>query len=230
MPDLAPLFLEFSEAPLVSISDAQRRPLAEANWLGTVHHGLPVDLFCFRERHEGYLAFLGRISPEKQVDHAIRIAGEVGMPLKIAAKVAKEDREYFECRIEPLLDSSFVEFVGEIGESEKNDFLGGACALLFPIDWPEPFGLVMIEAMACGTPVVAYRHGSVPEIIEDGVNGYVVSNIREALDAVRLTRDFDRRRCRETFEKRFSDRRMVDDYMELYQSLLKVETGRMRVA
>ncbi len=168
IPDLVPLYREFNGVPLVSISDAQREPLPWANWLATVYHGLPPDLYRFRGEPGGYLAFLGRISPEKRVDRAIEIAQRVRMPLRIAAKIDAVDQAYFEREIEPLLDDPLVEYVGEIGETEKDEFLGNAQALLFPIDWPEPFGLVMIEALACGTPVIAYRHGSVPEVLDDG--------------------------------------------------------------
>ncbi len=170
--------------PLVSISDAQRRPLPFARWQGTVHHGLPRDLYSFHGGSGSYLAFLGRLSRDKRVDRAIEIARRVGMPLKIAAKFDHDDRAYLD-EIRPLLDDPLVEFVGEIGEAEKDQFLGGAAALLFPIDWPEPFGLVMVEAMACGTPVVAFRQGSVPEVVRQGVSGFVVDDIDEAVSADR---------------------------------------------
>jgi len=173
IPDLFPLFQEFPNVNVVSISNAQRKPLGWANWRGTVYHGLPLGLYQFQEKPGSYLAFLGRISPEKRVDRAIEIAQRSGIKLKIAAKVDAVDREYFETSIEPLLDDPLIEFIGEIGEAEKNEFLGNALALLFPIDWPEPFGLVMIEAMACGTPTIAYRNGSVPEILEHKKTGFM---------------------------------------------------------
>lgn len=221
IPDLAPIHEIFREQPLVSISNAQRGPLSWANWLGTVHHGMPDRLLTLREGEQGYLAFLGRISPEKGVDEAIRIACRVGMPLKIAAKVDLADRLYFEQQIKPMLNHPLVEFIGEIGTEEKNDFLGNAAALLFPINWPEPFGLVMIEALACGTPVIAYRCGSVPEIIDEGVVGFIVSNIEEAAAAVGKLDSVDRRDCRRHFERYFSDERMARDYLNIYQRLIR---------
>jgi glycosyltransferase involved in cell wall biosynthesis len=221
IPDLVPLYNEFREIPLASISDAQRGPVARANWQGTVHHGLPLELYTLHERPGDYLAFLGRISPEKRVDRAIEVARRAGMKLKIAAKVDKADREYFEHTIQPLLSDSLVEFVGEIGEKDKNDFLGNAYALLFPIDWPEPFGLVMIESMACGTPVIAARRGSVPEVMENGTTGFIYDTIDEAVGAVHLISKLSRRECREHFEKRFSVSRMASDYVTIYQRLMK---------
>jgi glycosyltransferase involved in cell wall biosynthesis len=221
LPDLAPLYRQFHDMPLVSISDAQRRPIPSAQWLGTVYHGLPEYLFKFHEAPGDYLAFLGRISPEKRVDRAIEIARRVGAPLKIAAKVDKVDQDYFDAAIKPMLDPSLVEFVGEIGGKAKEEFLGNALALLFPIDWPEPFGLVMIEAMACGTPVIAWPHGSVPEIMEDGATGFVVREMEEAARAVERLAGFDRRRCREVFERRFTATRMVEDYINVYEQLLE---------
>ncbi len=225
LPPLVPIYERFAEAPLVSISDAQRRPLPLAAWLGTVYHGLPLSLHATGPGSGGYLAFLGRVSHEKRLDRAIEIARAVGMPLKVAAKVDRADREYYEAEIRPLLRQagSAVEFVGEIGETDKSEFLGNAAALLFPIDWPEPFGLVMIEAMACGTPVVAWRCGSVPEIVDPGVTGFIVEDLE---DAVRATRDaiaLDRAACRRRFEERFDAARMAGDYVELYQRL--VESG-----
>jgi glycosyltransferase involved in cell wall biosynthesis len=218
-PDLVPLYREFSETPLVSISTAQRRPLSFANWIGTVHHGLPEDLLRPHEERGEYLAFIGRISPEKRADRAIDIARRFGMELRIAAKVDPADREYFEREIEPRLGEPGVEFVGEIGDLDKNDFLGGAHALLFPIDWPEPFGLVMIESMACGTPVLAFRCGSVPEVVDDGLTGFVVDDLDQAVDALHRIGDIDRSLCRHAFEKRFGARRMVRDYLSLYRRL-----------
>lgn len=221
IPDLVPLYQEFREVPVVSISNAQREPLYWLNWQGTVYHGLPEDLYTFREEPGKYLAFLGRISPEKRVDRAIEIAKRIGMPIKIAAKVDNVDKDYFEDVVEPLLRNPLVEYVGEIGEGEKDEFLGNAYALLFPIDWPEPFGLVMIEAMACGTPVIAYHRGSVPEVMEEGVTGFIVQGLEEAIEAVRRVSTLSRKRCREVFEKRFSASRMARDYLTIYQRLLE---------
>jgi glycosyltransferase involved in cell wall biosynthesis len=220
--DLQPVYDEFSETPLISISDAQRAPLPQANFVRTVHHGLPLDLHRASLEPGGYFAFLGRISPEKRADRAIAIAKALEVPLKIAAKVDDADRKYYESEIAPLIDGEpLVEFVGEIGEDAKGEFLRGAQALLFPIDWPEPFGLVMIEAMACGTPVVAFRHGSVPEILEDGVSGFVVDELSAAIDAARRTRDLDRGACRAAFERRFSVERQAHAYLEVYAELIE---------
>jgi glycosyltransferase involved in cell wall biosynthesis len=223
IPDLQPLYREFVGEPLVSISDAQRHPLPWANWLGTVHHGLPLELHTFRAQPGQYLAFLGRISPEKGVDQAIAIARQSGVPLKIAAKVDVVDQAYFKETIEPLLQGarSLVEFVGEIGDKEKDEFLGNARALLFPISWPEPFGLVMIEAMSCGTPVIAYRKGSVPEVVEDGATGFIVEDVVEAVQAVGRVASLSRRKCREVFEERFNVARMAGDCVRLYNHLLE---------
>jgi glycosyltransferase involved in cell wall biosynthesis len=207
---------------LVSISNAQRKPMPGVDWLTTVHHGLPEDLYPARLQPGKYLAFLGRISPEKRVDRAIEIAKRVGLPLRIAAKVDPADREYFDSQIRGLLDDPQVEFIGEIGEHEKGEFLGNASALLFPIDWPEPFGLVMIEAMACGTPVIAFRQGSVGEIIEDGRTGYIVHSVEQAVDAARNIHLIDRRLCRARFEQRFSARRMCHQYVRAYQQVIRL--------
>jgi glycosyltransferase involved in cell wall biosynthesis len=222
LPDQQPLYRHFADQPLISISDSQRRPLAWANWQGTVYHGLPLDLHTFRERQGQYLAFLGRISPEKRVDRAIEIARRVGMPLRVAAKVDAADRAYYEDEVRPLLDAAgpAVEFLGEVGGKDKDEFLGNAYALLFPIDWPEPFGLVMIEAMACGTPVIAYRHGSVAEVMDDGVTGFVVQDIEQAVAAVGRVGGLSRRCCREVFERRFSAPRMAHDYLTIYRRLV----------
>ncbi len=219
IPDVHPVHQEFAEMHLVSVSDAQRRPMPWANWVGTVYHGIPENLYQPRTQPGTYLAFLGRISPEKRVDRAIEIARRTGTPLKIAAKVDVVDEEYFESRIRRLLDDPRVEYIGEIGDHEKSEFLGGACALLFPVDWPEPFGLVMIEALACGTPVIAYRAGSVPEIIEQGKTGYIVENLDQAVSAVPRIRALDRRTCRRVFEERFSAARMCTDYLAIYRGL-----------
>jgi len=218
IPDLEPLYRTFGEAPLVSISDAQRAPLPFASWLATVYHGLPRDLLSFHPGPGRYLAFLGRISPEKRVDRAIDIARRLDMPLKIAAKIDKADREYYEAEIAPLFADPHVEFVGEIGEDEKDAFLGDAAALIFPIDWPEPFGLVMIEAMACGTPVVAFRCGSVPEVMRDGVSGFVVDTVDEAVEATARAVQLPRAVCRAYFEERFLAQRMAQDYVDVYRA------------
>jgi len=221
IPELAPLYTEFVDMPVVSISDAQRAPLRKANWQATVHHGLPSDLFRFQPEPGKYLAFLGRLSPEKRVDRAIEIAKRIDMPIKIAAKVDDVDREYFETLVEPLLDDSRVEYVGEIGEGEKQEFLGNAYALVFPIDWPEPFGLVMIEALACGTPIIAYQQGSVLEIMADGRAGFIVETIDEAVQAAARVTSLDRRLCRELFDERFTAERMAKDYVNVYEQLIE---------
>jgi glycosyltransferase involved in cell wall biosynthesis len=220
LPDLLPFYRAFPDMPLVSISDDQRRPLPPVNWMATIPHGLPVDLLPFRPGPGSYLAFLGRISPEKRPDRAIAIATRAGLPLKIAAKVDRVDRGYWRRKIGPLVRANpLVEFIGEIGDSEKASFLGNALALLFPIDWPEPFGLVMIEAMACGTPVIAYPRGSVPEVIEDGVTGFLVDSVDAAAAAVDRAATLDRARVRAAFERRFTARRMAEDYLEVYERL-----------
>ncbi len=219
---LPPLYREYRREPVISISAAQRRPLPWLNWQGTVHHGLPADLHTFRAASDDYLAFLGRISPEKRVDRAIEIARVTGRPLKIAAKVDRADRDYYEEEIVPLLKKagSLVEFIGEVGGSAKDEFLGRAAALLFPIDWPEPFGLVMIEALACGTPVIAFRNGSVPEVLDEGVTGFVVDDVAGAVRAVQRLGELSRRRCRAVFEARFEAARMAGDYVAIYRRLL----------
>jgi glycosyltransferase involved in cell wall biosynthesis len=223
IPDLIPLFQEFPNVNVVSISNTQRKPLSWANWRGTVHHGLPIGLYRFQEKPGSYLAFLGRISPEKRVDRAIEIAQRTGVELKIAAKVDAVDRDYFETKIRPLLDDPLIEFIGEIGEAEKNEFLGNALAVLFPIDWPEPFGLVMIEAMACGTPTIAYRNGSVPEVLENKKTGFIVDSLQDAVNAVDRIPLLSRRTCREVFERRFSASRMACDYLAIYKAILSDE-------
>ena len=219
IPDLRPLYDEFQDMPVVSISDDQRRPLPQASWRGTVYHGLPRGLYAFNDRPKPYLAFVGRISPEKRVDRAIEIAGRVGMPLRIAAKIDLADREYFEDAIRPMFSLPYVEYLGEIGEHEKQELLGNAAALLFPIDWSEPFGLVMIEAMACGTPVVAWRRGSVPEVLEDGVTGFLVDSVDDAVAAARQAALLPRAQCRAVFEHRFTAERMARDYVSVYEQL-----------
>ncbi len=218
--DLPSVYGRWPDYPLVSISDDQRRGLPMANWAATVHHGLPTRLYAFSPRPRGYLAFLGRISPEKRPDRAIEIARALGMPLKIAAKVDAADTRYFQEVIEPMLDDPLIEFVGEIGDDAKSEFLGGAAALLFPIDWPEPFGLVMIEAMACGTPVVAWRCGSTSEIIEPGKTGRIVETMDEAVAAVREVMSLDRAAIRACFELRFSAQAMGRRYVALYADRL----------
>jgi glycosyltransferase involved in cell wall biosynthesis len=220
LPDLIPFYRGFPDMPLVSISDAQRRPTPHANFVGTVYHGIPIGLHRPTARARGdYLAFLGRISPEKRPDRAIAIARAVKMPLKIAAKVDNADKYYFHTEIEPLLRGDGVEFIGEIDEQQKTHFLGDAAAMLFPIDWPEPFGLSMIEAMACGTPILAFRCGSVPEVIEDGVTGAIVGCMEEAIAAVPNVITLDRKKVRQRFDQRFSATRMAQDYLGLYRSL-----------
>jgi glycosyltransferase involved in cell wall biosynthesis len=222
LPDLAPLFAAFPDVALVSISDDQRRPFPHLRWLRTIHHGLPTELYPFSATAGDYLAFLGRICPEKRPDRAIEIACRCGVPLRIAAKVDRVDQAYFDERIRPLLRSPLIEFIGEISEAEKASFLGNARATLFPIDWPEPFGLVMIESMACGTPVIAYRCGSVPEIIEEGVTGYIVDGIDGAVAAVDRAEMLDRAVIRQRFEERFSVERMAKDYLAVYHGLRQI--------
>jgi glycosyltransferase involved in cell wall biosynthesis len=223
IPDLVPLYQTFRDQPLVSISDSQRTPLPWANWLGTVHHGLPRESLRLRNGAGQYLAFLGRVSPEKGLDDAIEIARRSGMKLKVAAKIDPADQQYYESHIRSLLQGDNVEFIGEIGSDEKNDFLGNAAALIFPIQWPEPFGIVMIEAMACGTPVIGYRAGSVPEVIENGVSGFIVDDIESAVAAVKNIPAIDRKACRKYFERCFSAQRMAADYLTIYKKLVRRE-------
>ncbi|HZI83913.1 MAG TPA: glycosyltransferase family 4 protein [Casimicrobiaceae bacterium] len=219
--DLAEAYRHWHDYPLVSISFSQRRPLPFGNWMATVHHGIPEDLFDFSPAHRGYLAFVGRISPEKRVDRAIEIAQRAGMPLRIAAKVDPVDAAYFRQEIKPLLAAPGVEYLGEIDDAGKNEVLGGAAALVFPIDWPEPFGLVMIEAMACGTPVIAWDAGSTREVIDEGASGCIVKSIDEAAEAVDRVLAFDRRRVRKMFERRFSAATMSKNYLRLYSRLVQ---------
>jgi len=219
--ELFDVYRYYSEAPVVSISNAQRAPLPELNWIGTVYHGLPREQLRFNSGPGKYLAFLGRISPEKRPDLAIEVARRTGFPLKIAAKVDDADREYFEAVIRPLLRSRDVEFVGEINEHEKNDFLGNALALLFPVDWPEPFGLVMIEALACGTPVIARPCGSVPEVLRDGVTGFMASSVEGLAEAVRRISTISRQQCRREFEVRFTAGAMAANYERIYERLIE---------
>jgi len=230
IPDLVPLYRKFPFEPVISISDAQRMPLPNVNWQGTVHHGLPKDSFTPYYEPGKYLAFLGRISPEKGLEEAIEITKRAGLALKIAAKVDRVDSEYFKTNIEPLLHHPLIEFVGEIGHPDKNSFLGNAAAVLFPVNWPEPFGIVMIEAMACGTPVIAYNRGSVPEIIEQGVNGFIAAGAEDAVKAVQNILEIDRRLCRQRFEQRFTSSRMTRDYLAIYENLVGQEMTSMAVA
>jgi glycosyltransferase involved in cell wall biosynthesis len=221
LPELAPLYGLYGDMPVVSISDSQRAPLPQANYVATIQHGLPKDLLRAGPGDGGYLAFLGRISPEKAPDAAIRIAAASRMPLKLAAKVDRVDEEYYAATIEPLLAHGDLDFVGEIGECQKNEFLGRAAALVFPIAWREPFGLVMIEAMACGTPVIAFNNGSVPEVLEDGVTGFIVENEQQAVAAVARIGTLDRRRIRAEFDRRFTAHHMAQNYLKLYSRLSK---------
>ena len=216
LPDLEALYREYGDMPIVSVSNAQREPIPRANWRATIHHGIPEHIGRLHPRTGRYLAFVGRVSPEKRVDRAIEIARWAGLELRIAAKVDAHDREYFEQVIRPMLRGPGIQFVGEIAEEDKDAFLGNALALLFPIDWPEPFGLVMIEAMARGTPVIAFARGSVPEIVENGVTGFVVGDIPEAVQAVERAAGLDRARIRCEFERRFTADRMARDYVALY--------------
>ena len=228
--DLPEVYGRWTGFPLVSISDDQRKPLHFANWIGTVHHGMPSELYTFHLRSEGYLAFLGRISPEKRPDRAIEIARRCGKPLKIAAKVDAADRAYWAEVIEPMIrDEPLVEFIGEISDDEKSAFLGGADALLFPIDWPEPFGLVMIEAMACGTPVIAFNRGSAPEVVDDGLTGFVVEDVNGAIGAIDRLGHLSREKVRRRFEERFTARRMAQDYLSVYRSLMTATAPHLRL-
>jgi glycosyltransferase involved in cell wall biosynthesis len=221
LPEHQTVFNFFNAVPVISISDSQRRPVPQAHWVRTIHHGLPAHLLEPRAAKPGYLAVLGRIAPEKAVDRAIRIAVRCNLPLKIAAKVDRVDRDYFEHDIRPLLALPGIDYIGEIGDAQKAEFLGGALALLMPIDWPEPFGLVMIEAMACGTPVVAFRSGSVPEVVEDGLTGFIVDNEVAAADAINnKLRRLSRQKIRARFEERFTARRMAGEYIEVYRRLM----------
>ncbi|MGH9814688.1 MAG: glycosyltransferase family 4 protein, partial [Candidatus Acidiferrales bacterium] len=230
LPDLVPLYREFDDEPVVSISYNQRKPLSWINWMGTVYHGLPLGQYALHEQSGQYLAFLGRISPEKRVDRAIEIATRAGVPFKIAAKVDKADRDYHDSVIRPLLDNPLVEFIGEIAEHEKDAFLGNALALLFPIDWPEPFGLAMIESMAYGTPVIAFPCGSVPEVVDPGVTGFIVNSVDDAVQAVHSIAQLDRAACRRCAERRFSAERMARKYLAIYQRLLAAKPAPARIA
>jgi glycosyltransferase involved in cell wall biosynthesis len=229
LPEHQPVFTTFASVPVISISNAQRRPLPQARWVRTIHHGLPEQLLTPRPIKPHYFAFLGRIAPEKGVDRAIRIAQRCGMPLKIAAKVDNVDRDYFQEKIRPLINSTDTEYIGEISDGEKSAFLSGAIVLLVPIDWPEPFGLVMIEAMACGTPVIAFNRGSVPEVVDDGVTGFVVEDEISAVGAVDRLAQLSREKIRKRFEDRFTARRMAQDYLAVYRSLIEGASSRLRL-
>jgi glycosyltransferase involved in cell wall biosynthesis len=229
LPEHQPVFNAFSSIPVISISNAQRRPVPQARWLRTIHHGLPKDLLTPRPVAPGYLAVLGRIAPEKGVDRAIKIAVRCGIPLKIAAKIDRDDQDYFDEIIRPMMDHPLVDYIGEIGDREKSDFLSGAFGLLLPIDWPEPFGLVMIEAMACGTPVIAYNHGSVAEIIENGRTGFIVEDEISAAAAVDRLATLDRKTIRAEFEARFTSRRMALDYLDAYHDLIEAATPKIKL-
>jgi glycosyltransferase involved in cell wall biosynthesis len=229
LPEHQPVFHTFSEIPVISISTAQRRPVPQANWLRTIHHGMPEKLLMPRPVTPGYLAVLGRIAPEKGVDRAIKIAIRCGIPLKIAAKIDRADQDYYDEVMRPLMDHPLVEYIGEISDHEKSDFLSGAIGLLLPIDWPEPFGLVMIEAMACGTPVIAYNRGSVTEIIEEGLTGFIVEDEISAVAAVGRLPQLDRGAIRQQFEQRFTARRMALDYLAAYHELMDEVAPKIRL-
>jgi glycosyltransferase involved in cell wall biosynthesis len=227
--EFQPIYRSYTDLPLVSISNDQRRPLPDMNWVGTVYHGLPRNLLRFSASPGNYLAFLGRMSPEKRPDLAIEVARRAGIPLKLAAKVDRADRDYFESVVKPLLSTSGIEFVGEINETQKEEFLGGAIALLFPVDWPEPFGLVMIESLACGTPVIARPCGSVPEILRDRLTGFIASSVDDLVAAVRRINEISRRQCREEFETRFTVEVMAANYERIYYQLASMKhAGRRR--
>jgi len=229
LPELQPVFKTFASLPMVSISDSQRRPVPNARWIRTIHHGMPENLLTPQPIEPSYLAFLGRISPEKRVDRAIHIAARCGMPLKIAAKVDVADQDYFDDNIRQYLASDTVEYIGEINDANKSAFLSRAHALIVPIDWPEPFGLVMIEAMACGTPVIAFNRGSVPEVVEDGVTGFIVEDETSAVGAIRRLPQLSRGLIRKRFEERFTARRMAQDYLDVYGRLIKAANPRPRL-
>jgi glycosyltransferase involved in cell wall biosynthesis len=229
LPEHQPLFATFASIPIVSISNSQRRPIPRAGWVRTVPHGLPEQLLTPQSVKQEYFAFLGRIAPEKGVDRAIRIAQQCGIPLKMAAKVDKVDREYFDQKIRPLIDGTNIEYIGEITDTQKSAFLSAAVALLVPIDWPEPFGLVMIEAMACGTPVIAFNRGSVPEVVDDGLTGFIVEDEKSAVGAVHRLSELSRSKIRKRFEERFTARRMALDYLAVYRSLMEMKAPHLRL-
>lgn len=227
--DLEPIYSKFFDLPMVSISHSQRKPLPHINWVGNVYHGLPKDYYNLRDGEGGYLAFLGRISPEKRPDRAIEIAIKSGIPLKIAAKIDKADTVYYEEKIKPIMDHPLIEFIGEIGDTDKEEFLGNALALLFPIDWPEPFGMVVIEAMATGTPVIAFNCGSVPELITHGENGFIVSSVNEAVHAVNNLHLIKRKNCREKFETSYTSTVMADQYVKLYENVASAKSKLLKL-
>jgi glycosyltransferase involved in cell wall biosynthesis len=228
LPEFAPIYRAFPEVPLISISNSQRKPLPDLGWVATVLHGIPEKLLTPQPATQDYFAFLGRISPEKGIERAIRIAAACGVKLKVAAKVDNADRDYYATSVEPLLKNANVEFIGEINDAQKPAFLSGAKALLFPIDWPEPFGLVMIEAMACGCPVVAFRRGSVPEVMDDGVTGFIVENEHEAVEAIGKLHMIDRAEVRRVFERKWTARRMAEDYVAVYERLINAGRPQLR--
>jgi glycosyltransferase involved in cell wall biosynthesis len=230
LPELQPVFSTFSSLPVISISNSQRRPIPQANWVKTIYHGLPEHLLAPQPVKPSYLAFLGRISPEKSVDRAILIAERCGLPIKIAAKIDKADRDYFEEKIRPLMSLPFVEYIGEITDKHKSTFLSAAIALLVPVDWPEPFGLVMIEAMACGTPVIAFNRGAVPEIVEEGLTGFIVEDETSAIGAISQLSALSRERIRARFEERFTARRMATEYLAPYRMLAEGPGPHLRLA
>jgi glycosyltransferase involved in cell wall biosynthesis len=227
LPDIVPVFARFADLPMVSISEAQRAPLPDLAWQATVHHGFPGELYRFEPRPGDYLAFLGRVSPEKGLDQAIEIARRTGYRLRVAAKIDRADRDYYTRHIAAQLRQPHVEFLGEIGERGKQELLGGARALVFPINWPEPFGMVMVEAMACGTPVIAYRGGSVPEVLDHGVTGLICDGIDQAVAAVGRIHELSRAACRQTFEQRFTAARMASDYTAIYHRILQRRDSRV---
>jgi glycosyltransferase involved in cell wall biosynthesis len=228
LPEFKKIYELYPDAPFVSISNSQRKPIPNLNWVRTVLHGMPATLLTPRPAQQSYCAFLGRIARDKGIDKAIRIAGRAGMKLKIAAKVDNADKKYFDSEIKPLLSQGHVEFIGEIDDSQKPEFLSGAHALLFPIDWPEPFGLVMIESMACGTPVIAFNRGSVPEVMDDGLTGFIVDDEDEAVAAIGRLGELDRAKVRQQFDRRFTARRMAQDYLDLYGELSLPVAPRLR--
>jgi glycosyltransferase involved in cell wall biosynthesis len=229
LPEHQPLFATFPSIPIISISDAQRRPIPHAGWVSTVYHGLPEKMLTPQPVKPQYLAFLGRIAPEKRVDRAIRVALECGIPLKIAAKVDRVDQEYYDEQIKPMIDGKNIEYIGEITDAQKSEFLSGAVALMTPIDWPEPFGLVMIEAMACGTPVIAFNRGSVPEVVDEGVTGFIVEDEKSAIGAVYRLSELSRAGVRKRFEERFTARRMAQDYLAVYRQLMEAGAPRLKL-
>jgi glycosyltransferase involved in cell wall biosynthesis len=229
LPEHQPVFDTFSSTPVISISDSQRRPISAANWVRTIYHGLPRELLMPVPATPGYFAFLGRIAPEKGIDRAISIARKCGVPLRIAAKVDKMDREYFSEKIRPQIDGSNIEYIGEITDNEKSEFLSGAIALLDPIDWPEPFGIVMIEAMACGTPVIAFNRGSIPEVVDEGLTGFIVEDEEGAIGAFNRLPQLSRERIRNRFEQRFTARRMALEYLTAYRGLMDRDVHHLKL-